>query len=159
MTPRLSGILAVAATISLTSIPLSAQAPDANTTVDPALFQALEYRSVGPTRGGRSTAVTGYRDRPYTFLMGTVGGGIWRTDNADPAHPENITWTPLTDQQSSLAIGSISFSPLDASGNTVYATTGSFSRYSQRPPVDSSSKVTQWIGAISPLRSARIQEA
>ena len=62
--------------------PVAAQ--DGNgATVDPALFESLRYRSVGPSRGGRSTAVTGYRDRPYTFLMGAVGGGIWRTVDAE----------------------------------------------------------------------------
>jgi hypothetical protein len=55
---------------------IAAQDHQANVTVDPAAFQAMEFRSVGPTRGGRSTAVTGYRDRLHTFLMGTVGGGI-----------------------------------------------------------------------------------
>ena len=45
---------------------VAAQDGGANVTVDPALFMALEYRSVGPSRGGRSTAVTGYADRLHT---------------------------------------------------------------------------------------------
>jgi hypothetical protein len=59
--------------------PTNAQPQDANNVVDPALHQALRFRSVGPHRGGRVTAATGYVVRPFTFLMGTAGGGIWRT--------------------------------------------------------------------------------
>ena len=61
-------------------VPAHAQTNDANVVVDPTLFQAMEFRSVGPHRGGRVTAATGYVDRPYTFLMGTVGGGA--SDNS-----------------------------------------------------------------------------
>ena len=67
------------------------QAQDANQAFDPALFQAMEYRMVGPFRGGRVTAVAGYRDRIHTFLMGTVGGGVWRTEDAGE------TWHNITD--------------------------------------------------------------
>lgn len=42
----------------------------------PALFQDLQYRMVGPTRGGRVTAVAGHRDQPSTFFMGATGGGV-----------------------------------------------------------------------------------
>ncbi len=65
------------------------------------------------------------------IYVGTVNGGIWRTNNADPTNPDATTWTPLTDQMPSLAMGDISFSPLDASGNTLFAGTGSFSSLSQ----------------------------
>src|SRR5262249_6049641 len=69
------------------------------------------------------------------IYVGTVNGGIWRTNNADPNNPGAVTWTPLTDQQASLAIGSIEFSPMDDSGNTIYAGTGSYSNLTwQTPP-------------------------
>ena len=38
--------------------------------INPALLQALEYRSIGPFRGGRSTAVAGVPGQPLTFYMG-----------------------------------------------------------------------------------------
>jgi hypothetical protein len=38
--------------------------------VDPALFRGLEYRLLGPSRGGRVTAVTGVPSQPATFYMG-----------------------------------------------------------------------------------------
>ncbi len=61
-----------------------------------------------------------------------VNGGIWRTNNASIFDPELMTWTPLTDQLASLATDNIAFSPLDASGNTLFATTGSFSSFAGR---------------------------
>jgi hypothetical protein len=60
------------------------------------------------------------------IVVGTVNGGVWRTTNADPAHPTAISWTPLTDQLGSLAIGAVAFDPADPTGNTFYAGTGLF---------------------------------
>ncbi|MEQ1826133.1 MAG: hypothetical protein ABL921_09305, partial [Pirellula sp.] len=54
----------------------------------------------------------------------TVNGGVWKTTNFTDANP---TWFPLTDNLASLANGSIAFSPLDTSGNTLFVGTGSFS--------------------------------
>ena len=42
-------------------------------------FDDLNYRNVGPTRGGRSTTVCGVVEDPFTFYMGTTGGGLWKT--------------------------------------------------------------------------------
>ena len=42
---------------------------------------ALEYRNVGPTRGGRVTAVSGIDSKPGTFFMGATGGGVWKTED------------------------------------------------------------------------------
>src|SRR2546422_9995246 len=71
----------------------SAQSQTGNTTVDPKLYQELRWRSIGPHRGGRVTAVSGVRMQPNTFYMGTVGGGVWKTTNY------GITWLPVTDGQ------------------------------------------------------------
>jgi photosystem II stability/assembly factor-like uncharacterized protein len=43
------------------------------------LFTDLEYRNVGPTRGGRVTTVAGVESEPSTFYMGATGGGVWKT--------------------------------------------------------------------------------
>jgi hypothetical protein len=53
-----------------------------NRTVDPALYSALDYRSVGPARGGRSTTATGVPGKPFTFYMVSTGGGVWKTAGA-----------------------------------------------------------------------------
>jgi photosystem II stability/assembly factor-like uncharacterized protein len=40
---------------------------------------AMEWRNVGPFRGGRSNAVTGVRGQPNTYYFGGTGGGVWKT--------------------------------------------------------------------------------
>jgi hypothetical protein len=60
---------------------------------------------------------------PDILYAGTVDGGIWKTLNATASSP---TWTPLTENQPTLATGDLAFSPLDTTGNTLYAGTGSF---------------------------------
>jgi photosystem II stability/assembly factor-like uncharacterized protein len=42
-------------------------------------LDAMEWRNVGPFRGGRSNAVAGVRGRPNTFYFGGTGGGVWKT--------------------------------------------------------------------------------
>jgi photosystem II stability/assembly factor-like uncharacterized protein len=44
-----------------------------------ALAAAFRFRCVGPTRGGRVTAVAGVRQRAGEFYMGATGGGVWKT--------------------------------------------------------------------------------
>ena len=48
---------------------------------DARAFQDLRWRNVGPTRGGRVTAIAGVRSQPCTFYMGATGGGVWKTEN------------------------------------------------------------------------------
>ncbi|HEX6869360.1 MAG TPA: sialidase family protein, partial [Candidatus Limnocylindrales bacterium] len=65
-----------------------------------------------------------------TLWIGTVNGGIWRTTNATSASP---TWTPLTDQQSSLSIGALELDPTVASNTRLlagFARVSSFGRIS-----------------------------
>ena len=45
-------------------------------------WQDLRWRNVGPTRGGRVTAIAGVRSQPCTFYMGGTGGGVWKTRTA-----------------------------------------------------------------------------
>ena len=63
------------------------------------LTKDLRWRSVGPHRGGRSTAAVGVRTQPNVFYMGATGGGVWKTENY------GITWLPIADGQ--IATGSI----------------------------------------------------
>ena len=39
----------------------------------------LEFRNIGPFRGGRVTAVVGVPHQPLTFYFGGTGGGVWKT--------------------------------------------------------------------------------
>jgi photosystem II stability/assembly factor-like uncharacterized protein len=86
--------------------------------VDPALFSAMEYRSIGPLRGGRSTAVTGIAGEPDTFYMGTTGGGVWKTTDS------GITWENISDGFFDVAsVGAIDVA--DSDPNVIYVGTGS----------------------------------
>ena len=58
---------------------LFAQIDDQIMTFDASLFSGLKYRYVGPSRGGRVTAVAGIASQPSTFYMGATGGGVWKT--------------------------------------------------------------------------------
>src|SRR3954452_20667744 len=91
---------------------------NANVVVNPNTYQDLRWRSVGPTRGGRSTAAVGVRTQPNVFYMGATGGGGWKTENY------GITWTPLSDgQMATGSIGAIHVS--DSNPNIIYVGTGS----------------------------------
>jgi photosystem II stability/assembly factor-like uncharacterized protein len=59
---------------------------------DPALA-SLEWRCIGPARGGRSTAITGVVGDRETYYFGNAGGGVWKTTDAG-GH-----WTNITDGQ------------------------------------------------------------
>ena len=48
-------------------------------TFDTSLYGSLEYRELGPFRGGRAAAVTGVPGQPNLFYFGATGGGVWKT--------------------------------------------------------------------------------
>src|SRR4051794_23439872 len=63
----------------------------AASTLDPMVLKALQWRSVGPARAGRSIAVSGVKGRPKEAYAGQTGGGLWKTvDGGD-------NWLPVTD--------------------------------------------------------------
>ena len=59
--------------------------------IDASLFSGLRYRCVGPSRGGRSTAVAGVQSERGTFYFGATGGGVWKTTNY------GAVWFPVSD--------------------------------------------------------------
>ncbi len=63
----------------------------ASSTVDPNLFSGMRWRNIGPSRGGRVTAVAGVVGQPFVYYFGGTGGGLWKTENA------GISWTPMSD--------------------------------------------------------------
>src|SRR5690349_13771483 len=56
------------------------------------LLSGLRWRDVGPMRGGRTYGVAGHADQPDTFYFGSVGGGVWKTENS------GRTWFPISDE-------------------------------------------------------------
>ena len=83
------------------------------TMMDADLLKAVEWREIGPFRGGRSAAVTGVSGKPNLFYMGTAGGGIWRTQDG------GRQWENISDGFFGGSIGSIAVSEYDQ--NVIYA--------------------------------------
>src|SRR5260370_30107573 len=55
---------------------------------DTSLYNALEWREIGPFRGGRVTAVAGDAPPPPTFYFGGTGGGVGeKADGGLPPTP------------------------------------------------------------------------
>ncbi|MFZ1677221.1 MAG: glycosyl hydrolase [Saprospiraceae bacterium] len=82
------------------------------TPVDTSLFGGLEWRNIGPFRGGRSAAVTGVRGKPSLYYFGSTGGGVWRTKDGGQ------TWENISDGFFGGSIGAIEVAPSDA--NVIY---------------------------------------
>ena len=112
-----SSILLV--TLSLTAQKAKPQALPAKQIFDyQKNFESLQYRNIGPTRGGRSTAVAGIPSQPNVFFMGATGGGVWKTDDG------GNSWNNITDGQ--IAVGSIGSIRVALSDpNVIYVGTGS----------------------------------
>ena len=55
-------------------------------------FSNFEYRNIGPSRGGRVTAVAGTVAAPATFYLGASGGGVWKTEDY------GTTWHNVSDE-------------------------------------------------------------
>jgi photosystem II stability/assembly factor-like uncharacterized protein len=79
-------------------------------------FYSMQWRCIGPHRGGRVLAVSGVRGEPYTFYFGAVAGGIWKTIDA------GRTWIPIFDSQPIASIGALAVSTSDP--NIIYVGTG-----------------------------------
>ncbi len=91
---------------------------EGNTVIGPSLYQALEYRLLGPFRGGRVTAVEGVAGELFTFYMGSTGGGVWKTTNAGQS------WTNISDGFFEAgSIGAVEVA--DSDPNVIYVGTGS----------------------------------
>ena len=84
--------------------------------IDASLISDLRWRSIGPFRAGWATCTEGIPDQPDTFYVGTVGGGVWKTDDA------GRSWNPLFDHESAAAIGALAIAPSDP--KVIYVGTG-----------------------------------
>jgi len=80
------------------------------------LFNGMEWRLVGPYRGGRAGTVTGVPGHPNLFYMGTAGGGVWRTQDA------GTTWECISDGYFGGSIGAVAVAASDP--NVIYVGEG-----------------------------------
>ncbi len=76
------------------------------------LFDGLEWRNIGPFRGGRSAAVTGVPGKPNLYYTGVTGGGVYRTTDA------GNTWENISDGYFGGSIGAVAVSEWDP--NVIY---------------------------------------
>ena len=67
-------------------------------------LEGLEYRLIGPWRGGRVTTVTGLKGKPNLYYMGATGGGVWKTTNA------GVTWENISDDGIPVGTGKLCLS-------------------------------------------------
>src|SRR2546430_9634072 len=84
--------------------------------IDEKLFSGMQWRQIGPFRGGRALAIEGVPGEPDTYYFGGVAGGGWKTTDGGQ------NWTPLFDKENISSIGAIAVAASDH--NVVYVGTG-----------------------------------
>ena len=84
-------------------------------------LKPLQWRSIGPYRGGRVDAVTGVASQPMVFYYGATGGGVWKTTDG------GINWEVVSDASvfGTGSVGAIALS--DSDPNTIYVGMGAVS--------------------------------
>ncbi|HTK27410.1 MAG TPA: hypothetical protein VL327_12680 [Pyrinomonadaceae bacterium] len=90
---------------------------------DQKTFAEMQWRMIGPFRGGRVNAVSGVPGQPTVFYFGSVGGGLWKSYNS------GRTWAPIFDGQDVASIGAVAVAP--SSPDTIYVGTGEADMRSQ----------------------------
>lgn len=91
-------------------VPIAPAPPQALQQLEPGTyFKAAKWRNIGPFRGGRSVAASGVVDNPLVYYMGTVGGGVWKSEDA------GTSWRNISDGYFSTAsVGAVSVAESDA---------------------------------------------
>lgn len=110
-------LLTALCSFALLRTEISARQASASGQYPAALLAGFEWRDVGPLRGGRSFGVAGNANQPDTFYFGSVGGGVWKTENA------GRTWFPISDEGIPIgSIGAVAVAPSNA--DVIYVATG-----------------------------------
>ncbi len=80
-------------------------------------FKGMNWRNIGPNRGGRSLGIAGSSKRKLEYYFGAVGGGLWKTTDG------GLNWKPVTDGQiTSSSVGAVAVS--ESNPDIVYIGTG-----------------------------------
>src|SRR5438270_8222648 len=79
-------------------------------------YSSLHWRSIGPYRAGRVSAVAGVPSQPNVYYIGTPGGGVWKSIDAGQ------TWKPISDKVPVASIGAVAVA--QSNPNIIYVGTG-----------------------------------
>jgi photosystem II stability/assembly factor-like uncharacterized protein len=79
-------------------------------------YKGLEFRLIGPSIGGRLTAVTGASGQPATLYAATAQGGLWKSVDG------GLQWAPIFDGQMTQSLGAVALAPSDS--NKLYVGSG-----------------------------------
>ncbi|MEO7051574.1 MAG: hypothetical protein ABI128_07900 [Rhodanobacter sp.] len=89
------------AALTLLALPLWAQQPS------PDQQSGMQWRMIGPFRGGRTVGVSGVASQPNVFYMAPNNGGVWKSENY------GITWEPLFKGDENNSVGDLAVAPSD----------------------------------------------
>ncbi|GAB2839066.1 beta propeller repeat protein [Ferruginibacter profundus] len=83
---------------------------------DSTYFNAMQWRCIGPHRGGRTVGAVGVPSQPNVFYIGVNNGGVWKTTDF------GRTWKPVFDEQPTGSVGDVVVSP--SNPNVLYVGSG-----------------------------------
>ena len=99
-------LIALVLLIPFNLVELHAQTYDEN------LYNSLQWRNIGPHRGGRSAAVAGVASDRNTYYFGATGGGVWKTTDGGKS------WSNISDGYFGGSIGAVAVA--DSDPNIIY---------------------------------------
>jgi photosystem II stability/assembly factor-like uncharacterized protein len=114
---RLSNVCAAALLVYMSAAAAPEDQPKSPLLTLSDKLQGLQFRNIGPFRGGRVTAVAGAPGQPLAFYFGGTGGGVWKTTDG------GANWEPVSDKFFKTgSVGALAVAPSDP--NVVYAGMG-----------------------------------
>ncbi|MFT5216098.1 MAG: photosystem II stability/assembly factor-like uncharacterized protein [Glaciecola sp.] len=99
---RYTTMLCIVVLLLFSFLPTSAQTSSQDTDIPKDFYGQLEWRNIGPNRGGRSLGAAGSPGRTNEYYFGATGGGLWKTVDG------GNDWFPVTDGQlTSSSVGAV----------------------------------------------------